>query len=136
MCSLKNSRCVCKTCSDDLRWHGQSEQYVPRWRSKRACAVTTCTTKNSKIMNCKLLNVNEIQKVLKDKCGFNDDGKCSSDGVLLCQHHYNQVYCTIPSNQERIEHKKCSACLFPMNNMEPHYCTKTRPSETAPKRGK
>ena len=75
-------------------------------------------------MNCKLLSINEIQKVLKDKYGFNDGGECSSDGVLLCQLHYNQVYRTIPSNQERIEHKKCSACSSPMNNMEPRNQTK------------
>ena len=73
-----------QTYTNDLKRHDQSEQYIPRWMtSKRACVVTSCTTKNSKITNYQLLNVNEIQKVLKDKRDFNDHGECSSDGVLL-----------------------------------------------------
>ena len=100
MCS-QNYRCVCKTCTDDLKRHGQSEQYVSRWRSKRACAVSSCTTKNSKIMDLQAVECKRNSKGFKDKCSFNDDDECSSDGVLLCQLHYNQVYCTIPSDQER-----------------------------------
>ena len=128
MCSIIYSRCVCKTCTDDLKRYGPSEQYVPRWnRTLRVCAVATCRENSAKgkIFNCKLLGIKEIQIVLKDTCGCNesdDDSECPSDGILLCQHHYNQVYRAVPSNQERIKHKKCSACLSSMNNMEPRYC--------------
>ena len=94
-----NSRCVCKTCSEDLKRHSQSEQYVPRWKkTKRVCAVTSCTTNSAKVKNCKQLSVKEIQMVLKDTCGFSDDNEHSSDGVILCQHHYNKVYRAVPTN--------------------------------------
>ena len=91
MCSIDNSRCVCKTCAEVLRRHGQTEQYVPRWKkSKRVCAVTTCTTNSTKakVTNCKLLSAKDIQTVLKGTCGFSDESddnnECSSDGILLC----------------------------------------------------
>ena len=112
-----------------MKRHGQSEQYVPRRKkTKREGAGTTCTIKDAKVTNCKLLSIEEIQIVLKDTCGFNDnpddDNECCSDGILLCQHHYNKVYRAVPSNQERMQHKKCSVCLSPMSNMEPRYCNK------------
>ena len=98
------------------------EHYTPRWnRTVRQCVVTTCTTRKVKVSNCKLLSVTAIQQVLKDNCHI-DNGQCAS-GVLLCQHHYNQVYRSIPGNHEKIQHKKCSVCQSLLNNMEPCHCT-------------
>lgn len=41
-----------------------------------------------------------IQEALKDECGCTDDGQYSYDGILLCQNHYNQLYPSVPTNQE------------------------------------
>ena len=116
---------MCKTCAEDIRRHVQDEYYVPRWNKvKQVCAVTSCTSKTVKVSNCKLLTTEGIQQVLGDTCGYKDDDEHASDGVPLCQHHYNEVYRSIPTNQQRMQHKKCSVCLSSMDNMEPRYCTK------------
>ena len=122
MCTMEIFRCVCKTCTADLKRQGNSEGYAPRWkRSKRLCTVSSCITKKDKVTNCKLLSVSAIQGILNDSCS-SIGGQGSSDGVLLCQQHYHQVYRSIPSNHTKVEHKKCSVCSLNMKNMEARYC--------------
>ena len=64
-----------------------------------------------------------LKDIILIPCSYtNKSSECPIDDILLCQHHYNQVYRAISSNQERRKHKQCFICLSSMNNMEPQYC--------------
>ena len=114
---MQTFRCVCKTYAADLKRQGSKDGYAPRWnQTKRLCAVSFCITKKDRVNNCKLLSVSAIQEVLNDSCS-SKDGQGSSDGVLLCQQHYNQVYRSIPGNHTKVQHRKCSVCSLNMKSM-------------------